>query len=104
LTTSPQKRPEAAMIQPTSNASANPVTHARPFKNSGLCVECGEVVVAPPGRGRPPALCHKCRIKTCSYCGMVFFRQFRSDAAKDAGKYCSRGCAFAARRSQDLKG
>jgi hypothetical protein len=88
------------MIRPTSNASANPVTLGKPLRNSGLCVECGEVVVVPPARGRPSALCHKCRVKTCQYCGLVFFRQFRSDASKDAGKYCSRGCAFTARRGK----
>lgn len=91
------------MIRPTSNASVSHAMLGKPLKNSGLCVECGEVVVAPPARGRPPALCHKCRVRTCQYCCLVFFRQFRSDATKDAGKYCSRGCAFAARRGQKRK-
>ena len=98
MTTSSQSQPEAAMIRPTSNASANPVTPGKPLKNSSICVECGGITVAPPGRGRPQALCQTCRVKTCLFCGLVFFRQFRSDSKKDAGKYCSRGCAFAARK------
>lgn len=98
MTTSYPRQPEAAMIRPTSNASVSHAMLGKPLKSSGLCVECGGVVVAPPARGRPPALCHKCRTRTCLNCGALFVRQFRSDASKDAGKYCSRGCGFAGRR------
>jgi hypothetical protein len=98
--TSSQETKEGVTIHPISKSSADHVTQGRPSKNIGLCLDCGNPVSCPPGRGRPRSLCHSCRVKKCKECGSVFERVYRSDKKKDAGVFCSRGCFFVHRRKK----
>jgi hypothetical protein len=99
-TTSSQETKEEVTKDQTSKFSADPATQGRPYKNTGLCLECGSPVSCPPGRGRPRSLCHSCRVRKCKECGSLFDRVYRSDKKKDAGVFCSRGCFFTHRKKK----
>jgi hypothetical protein len=99
-TTSSRETEEGVMNTQTSKSSADHVTQERLSRNTGLCLECGNPVSCPPGRGRPRALCHSCRVKKCKECGSLFERVYRSDKTKDAGVFCSRGCFFTHRKKR----
>lgn len=99
-TTSSQETKGGATTPQTSKFSVDPATQGRLSRNTGLCLECGNPVSCPPGRGRPRSLCRSCRVKRCRECGSVFERVYRSDKKKDAGVFCSRGCFFVHRKKR----
>lgn len=61
-----------------------------------VCEKCGEQFTPKNARGKAPKKCGTCRSRICLHCGSTFEREPKSDATKDAGKYCCKPCYFAA--------